>query len=108
MIILIAVGVIFWIMAQKKGLSPILWALIAVASYFVAQLLVGFAVGYYSPYLFNSYATILVVSLVSGSVGVFITWFAMIKTAKNKDEFKTDDFKDDFSDVLDDEYLEKL
>ena len=101
---IIIIGIIFWRMAQKKNLTPIVWAIIAPASYFVAQLIVGFIVGVYNPYFFNNYATILVVGLASGFVGLTITWFAMLNAAKKKDEF----VKDEFSDVLDDEYLEKL
>lgn len=104
MIILIIIGIAFWRMAQAKELNAILWTVIAVASYFVAQLLAGFCIGLLNPYLLDNYGVVFVIGLSSGLFGVLLVWLAMNAAAKKNAEIKTDEF----SDVLDDEYLEKL
>jgi hypothetical protein len=104
MIIAILVGVLFWLFVKNKDVNPVLWGVIAGASYFVAQFIAGFIFGYTGAYMFMGYTTYFLIRIGVGLIGVLIAWLIMNKGAKSKDEFDVDDF----SSELDDEFLEKL
>ncbi|MDG1913075.1 MAG: hypothetical protein P8M19_04535 [Crocinitomicaceae bacterium] len=104
MIIAILVGVLFWLFVKSKDANPVLWAVIAGASYFVTEIIAGFIFGYTRAYMFMDYTTYFLVRIASGLIGVLIAWLIMNKRVKSKDEFGVDDF----SSELVDEFLEKL
>ena len=103
MLLYILAGVGFWNLAKAKELNSILWAVIAIAATLVGQFIGGFFMGLTSPQLLSNYGALWLVAISSSLLALAIVWLAMNAVAKKK---KLE--ADEFSDVLDDEYLEKL
>ena len=82
--LLIGIGSVFYRFADKNNLNKILWMILGVASYFIAQFIAGLVIGLTNPSLLQETITVVVISLITGLIGAVITWFIMQNVAKNK------------------------
>lgn len=82
-LILIFVGRYFYKFSKDNNMKPVLWTIIGVLSYFVGAFVMGLIVGILNPRILDNLLTLTLLGLVSGLIGVTITFFIMKAQAKN-------------------------
>ena len=100
-LILFGIGSFFYKYAQKNDLNKILWPIIGLGSYFLAQAIAGVIIGISSPNMLDDTATITIIGLVTGFVGVLISGGIMYAVANKKSQEKIDIN----SDLIDDDQV---
>lgn len=106
-LILFVLASLFFNYAKKNNLNPILWAILAIVSFFAAQVIAGVIIALFFPNLFGDDASILAIGLISSLTGVFITYNIMRRSAQKAKtkivdaEVLDDNIKDDLDSLLD-------
>lgn len=81
-IILALTGSLFYRTATKLGLNKVLWAIVGILSYFITQFITGLVTGLLFPDLLVDRGSLILIGLVSGVVGVALTYVVMLRVAK--------------------------
>ena len=71
-------------MNKGKIFTLVLWAVLAIVSYFVGAVVIGVIIGLVAPEMINDQITLMFLGLLSGSFGIVTAYFIMRQTAKNK------------------------
>lgn len=97
MIAILIIAGLFYKQALNLELNKYLWPILAVAVYFVFQLIAGFVIGIFMPSLLEDNLTIMALGLVAGVIGVALLYFVMKKeSAKLKAKKNETDLLDKF------------
>jgi F0F1-type ATP synthase assembly protein I len=99
-LILIGICVGFYNLAKKKGLNPILYAVLSIVFWFGFQFIAGFILGLTDPYAVDDFAMLVVWGLAGSVVGIIVLYFILLNAAKQR-EFKEMSVIDDVVDGSD-------
>ena len=98
---MIGLGRVFYKFAEKNNLNKILWGILGIVGFYVAQIITGIIIAFTNPGMLEENITITIISIVTGLFGSLITWGIMNSVAKNKSKSLNSD-----SDILDDGFQE--
>jgi ABC-type transport system involved in multi-copper enzyme maturation permease subunit len=98
-IILVSIALIFSNLAHSKNLNRYVWGFIGVISYYVAQLLAGIFIAFFSKSLKNNQEALFIIGILAGCLGVGIAYFILLRmpnveeTQHNRKDLLDSDFK---------------
>lgn len=98
MILLIIVASIFFRSAKKRALNGFLWAILAVLTWFAAQIIAGVIIAFTNERLLDNDFLVMmwgVVASVLGSIGLFVLLQLAAKRKSEKKIFQNDEIMDD-------------
>jgi peptidoglycan/LPS O-acetylase OafA/YrhL len=78
-IILVSIALTFSNLAHSKNLNRYLWGFIGVISYYIAQLLAGIFIAFFSSNLKNDQEALFIIGILAGCLGVGIAYFTLQK-----------------------------
>lgn len=102
MILLILAVFAFYRGAEKRNLTPWLWAVIGVASYFAGPFITGLIIGLTDPYSLYDEGVINIYAIISVIAGLIIAYVVMVIVGDNKAKKKKKQEED--STLLDDNF----
>lgn len=85
-LILVGICVGFYNLAKKKGLNPVLYAILSIVFWFGFQFIAGFILGLTDPYALDDYGTLIIWGLAGSVLGIVVLYVILINAAKAKEQ----------------------
>jgi peptidoglycan/LPS O-acetylase OafA/YrhL len=84
-VLLVSIALTFSNLAHSKNLNRYVWGFIGVISYYVAQLLAGIFIAFFSKNLKTNQEALFIIGILAGCLGVGIAYFTLQKMPDAED-----------------------